>query len=42
MSRVIDEGNPELSKARLLLADAVRIVLAETLKLIGVDSPEHM
>ena len=40
--RVIDEANPELTKARLLLVNAVRIVLAETLKLIGVSAPESM
>lgn len=40
--RVIDEGNVELTKARLLLVDAVRIVLAETLRLIGVSAPEKM
>lgn len=40
--RVIDEENPELTKARLSLANAVRIVLAETLELIGVDAPEKM
>jgi arginyl-tRNA synthetase len=40
--RVIDEGNPELSKARLNLVNAVRIVLAETLRLIGVEAPERM
>ncbi len=40
--RVIDEENPELTKARLSLANAVRIVLAETLELIGVSAPEKM
>ena len=40
--RVIDNENPELTKARLFLADAVRIVLAETLALIGVSAPEKM
>jgi len=40
--RVIDKTNPELTKARLLLADAVRIVLSETLNLIGVSAPESM
>ncbi len=40
--RVIDEANPELSKARLLLVNAVRIVLAETLELIGVSAPKSM
>ena len=40
--RVIDEKNPELSGARLNLVNAVRIVLAETLRLIGVEAPERM
>jgi arginyl-tRNA synthetase len=40
--RVIDEENPELTKARLLLANAVRIVLSETLNLIGVSAPKSM
>jgi arginyl-tRNA synthetase len=40
--KVIDESNPELSGARLSLATAVRIVLKETLDLIGVEAPEKM
>lgn len=40
--RVIDEENLELTKARLFLSNAVRIVLAETLDLIGVSAPEKM
>lgn len=40
--RVIDEANPELTNARLFLVDAARIVLAETLKLIGVSAPKSM
>lgn len=40
--RVIDENDLELTEARLSLIDAVRIVLAETLSLIGVDAPEKM
>ena len=40
--RVIDDANPELTKARLLLINAVRITLAETLNLIGVSAPEKM
>ncbi len=40
--RVIDEKNPELSGARQGLANAVKIVLAETLRLIGVSAPEKM
>jgi arginyl-tRNA synthetase len=40
--RVMDGANPELSKARLSLVSAVRIVLAETLRLVGVSAPEKM
>ncbi len=40
--RVIDEKNPELTSARLMLINAVRIVLAETLRLIGVNAPNKM
>jgi len=40
--RVIDEENPELTQARLYLVNAVKIVLAETLRLIGVNAPEKM
>lgn len=40
--KVIDGENPALTKARLSLITAVRIVLAETLDLIGVDAPEKM
>ncbi|MFA4818087.1 MAG: arginine--tRNA ligase [Parcubacteria group bacterium] len=40
--RVIDAENPELSQARLALVSAVKIVLAETLRLIGVSAPEKM
>ncbi len=40
--KVIDKENPELSQARLALVGAVKIVLAETLRLIGVDAPERM
>ncbi|MDR3559737.1 MAG: arginine--tRNA ligase [Candidatus Pacebacteria bacterium] len=39
---VLDPKNPELTAARLELVKSVRIVLAETLWLIGVSSPEHM
>jgi arginyl-tRNA synthetase len=39
---VIDDLEPELTSARLNLINAVRIVLAETLALIGVDAPEKM
>jgi arginyl-tRNA synthetase len=40
--RVIDEENPALTGARLELVKAVRIVLAEVLRLMGVSSPTHM
>jgi arginyl-tRNA synthetase len=40
--KVIDEENPELSSARLNLINAVRIVLAEALRLLGVNSPNKM
>ncbi|MDD5464373.1 MAG: arginine--tRNA ligase [Candidatus Moranbacteria bacterium] len=40
--KVIDEDNKELTIARLSLINAVRIVLAETLDLIGVDAPSKM
>jgi arginyl-tRNA synthetase len=40
--RIIDAKNSELSRARLNLVNAVRIVLAETLRLIGVSAPEKM
>ncbi|MBR3326451.1 MAG: arginine--tRNA ligase [Atopobiaceae bacterium] len=39
------EGRPipeELSRARLTVCDAVRIVLGTTLQLVGVDAPQHM
>jgi len=40
--KVIDEENLGLTKARLKLITAVRIVLAETLELVGVSAPEKM
>jgi arginyl-tRNA synthetase len=40
--RVIDEENQELTKARLSLVQATKIVLKETLRLIGVQAPEKM
>jgi arginyl-tRNA synthetase len=40
--RVIDEKNLELTAARLELVKAVRIVLAETLKLMGISAPQRM
>jgi arginyl-tRNA synthetase len=40
--RVIDEADLGTTQARLMLVNAVRIVLQETLRLIGVDAPEKM
>ncbi len=40
--RVLDERSPELTKGRLLLCDAARIVLARVLFLLGVHAPEAM
>lgn len=40
--RVIDRENVELSRARLALVSGVKIVLKETLSLLGIDAPERM
>jgi arginyl-tRNA synthetase len=40
--RVVDEANPELSRARLKLVAAAQTVLATTLGLMGMDAPERM
>jgi len=40
--RLIDPANPPLSRERLALSDATRIVLANGLKLVGVSVPERM
>lgn len=40
--RVIDEKDPTKRKARLALIGAVKIVLAETLRLLGVSVPRKM
>jgi arginyl-tRNA synthetase len=40
--RVIDAAQPELTQSRLALVRATKIVLAETLRLIGVSAPERM
>jgi len=40
--RVIDENNLELTVARLELVKAVKIVLAEILRLMGISAPEKM
>lgn len=40
--RVLNAGNEELVQARLALVKAARIVLANTLGLLGVSAPERM
>lgn len=40
--RVIDPEKPELTAARLELARATKIVLSETLGLLGISAPEKM
>ena len=40
--RVIDENNLELTAQRLELVKAVKIVLAETLRLMGISTPDKM
>ncbi|MDO9231033.1 MAG: arginine--tRNA ligase [bacterium] len=40
--KVLDDENPELTGARLNLINAVRIVLGETLRILGVNAPEKM
>ena len=40
--KVLDDENPELTRARLNLVNAVRIVLGETLRMLGVNAPEKM
>ena len=40
--RVVDEDQPELTGARLLLVEATRLVLANTLALMGINAPELM
>ncbi len=37
-----EPADAELTKARLLLVDAARIVLARTLKIMGMNAPERM
>ncbi|RLC35739.1 MAG: hypothetical protein DRH33_08220, partial [Candidatus Nealsonbacteria bacterium] len=39
--RVITEDK-ELTKARLILIDCTRIVLLNTLKILGISAPESM
>ena len=40
--RVLDDADVALSKQRLALVDACRIVLKDALSLIGVSAPERM
>ncbi|MFA5871710.1 MAG: arginine--tRNA ligase [Parcubacteria group bacterium] len=40
--KVIDEGNPEITARRLELVKAAKIVLAETLRLMGISAPDKM
>lgn len=40
--KVLDEKNSELTRARLNLVNAARIVLSETLDLMGIEAPERM
>jgi arginyl-tRNA synthetase len=40
--RVIDQTAPQMTQARLLLADAARLTLAQALALLGVGAPERM
>lgn len=40
--KVIDETDPARTQARLRLVSAVKIVLGETLRLIGVSAPDKM
>jgi arginyl-tRNA synthetase len=40
--QVIDEENPEMTGARLELVKAVKIVLGETLRLMGISAPDRM
>jgi arginyl-tRNA synthetase len=41
-ARVVDEDEPARSAARLALADAARITLANALRLLGISAPESM
>ncbi|MEA2006986.1 MAG: arginine--tRNA ligase [Patescibacteria group bacterium] len=40
--KVLDEKNEDMTKARLRLVQGTKIVLAETMRLMGVDAPEKM
>ncbi len=41
-ARVVDVAEPERSAARLALADATRITLANALRLLGISAPDSM
>jgi arginyl-tRNA synthetase len=41
-ARVVDAAEPERSRARLALAEATRITLANTLGLLGISAPDQM
>jgi arginyl-tRNA synthetase len=40
--RVIDEEHPDITKARLLLVQGIKIVLQNGLNLLGVNAPDSM
>jgi len=40
--RVLDDAEPELTQARLVLVDSLRTVLSNGLKLLGITAPEEM
>lgn len=40
--RIVDAAAPELSRDRLYLADCVRVVMANGLKMMGITAPEKM
>ncbi len=42
LCRVVDEDNESMTKARLKLVEAAKIVLARTLRLMGMTAPETM
>ena len=41
-ARVVDPAEPDRSRARLALAEATRITLANTLALLGISAPDSM
>jgi arginyl-tRNA synthetase len=40
--KVLDDTQPELTRARLLLVESTRIILARSLSLLGIPLPERM